>query len=171
MTFEIGHTISLGRPKGSRNKRTAELFNRLEARGDIDPADFLSALVTNEQEPKELRIQASGLLLPYMHPKLASLPTPRFIEKPFELPKYTTIQEAEQILSQLLDLYTRGELDSQSFTELTTGIKTWIEAKTASDLEQRLMLIEQSLERNPATETKAVTGGMPRLPGTDVIMP
>ena len=28
-----------GRPKGSRNKRTEELWNKLEARGDRDPAD------------------------------------------------------------------------------------------------------------------------------------
>jgi hypothetical protein len=72
--------LPLGRPKGSRNKRTAELFNRLDARGDIDPADFLSSIVSNNQEPKELRIQASGLLLPYIHPKVASVPAARFVE-------------------------------------------------------------------------------------------
>jgi hypothetical protein len=42
------------------NKRTAEIFNRLENRGDLDPADLLSSIVTSNQEPKELRIQAAS---------------------------------------------------------------------------------------------------------------
>jgi hypothetical protein len=57
MTFQPGHTLSPGRRPGSRNKRTAEIFNRLQNRGDLDPADLLSSIVTNNQEPKELRIQ------------------------------------------------------------------------------------------------------------------
>ena len=67
MTFQPGHTLSPGRRLGSRNKRTAEIFNRLETRGDIDPADLLSSIVTNPQEQQELRIQAAGLLMPYKY--------------------------------------------------------------------------------------------------------
>ena len=59
MTFHQGHTFSPGRRHGSRNKRTAEIFHRLENRGDLDPADLLSSIVTNNEEPKELRIQAA----------------------------------------------------------------------------------------------------------------
>ena len=51
MTFQPGHTLSPGRRPGSRNKRTAEIFHRLENRGDLDPADLLSSIVTNNQEP------------------------------------------------------------------------------------------------------------------------
>src|SRR5215467_14380774 len=51
MTFQPGHTFSPGRRPGSRNKRTAEIFHRLESRGDLDPADLLSSIVTNNQEP------------------------------------------------------------------------------------------------------------------------
>jgi hypothetical protein len=61
-----------GRKVGSRNKRTEEIFNRLEARGDLDPADLLSSIVTDQQEPKELRIQAAGLLMPYKYSKMGT---------------------------------------------------------------------------------------------------
>jgi hypothetical protein len=59
--------VTQGRPKGSRNRRTKEIIDRLQARGDLDPIDFLSTIVTNEEEPKELRVQASNVLLPYLH--------------------------------------------------------------------------------------------------------
>jgi hypothetical protein len=41
-----------GRPVGRRNKRDAALWFKLEARGDKDPAEFLSELVSNDKEPK-----------------------------------------------------------------------------------------------------------------------
>src|SRR5215831_2586525 len=69
MTFQPDHKFSPGRRHGSRNKRTAEIFNRLESRGDLDPADLLSSIVTNPQEQQELRIQAAGLLMPYKYGK------------------------------------------------------------------------------------------------------
>jgi hypothetical protein len=73
--------LPLGRPKGSRNKRTTKILDRLAERGDLDPADFLSSIVTNESEDKELRVQAAGMLIPYMHPKVASIAPARFVEE------------------------------------------------------------------------------------------
>src|SRR5262252_7800151 len=82
MTFQPGHTLSPGRRHGSRNKRTAEIFNRLENRGDLDPADLLSSIITNNQEPKELRIQAAGLLMPYKYSKCGTAPVQVYIDVP-----------------------------------------------------------------------------------------
>src|SRR5262245_40418873 len=101
MPFDHGNTNGLGRPKGSRNKRTAELFARLDARGDIDSADFLSSIVTNPNEPQEQRIQASGLLLPYRHPKMGTVPMPRYVDQPIQLPDFQSLEEAEAYLKQL----------------------------------------------------------------------
>jgi hypothetical protein len=70
---------SAGRPVGSRNKRDAEIWARLEARGDLDPADLLSSIVTNKDDPKELRAQAANMLLPYKYSKRAALPPARFV--------------------------------------------------------------------------------------------
>ena len=95
MTFQPGHTFSPGRRHGSRNKRT-EIFNRLENRGDLDPADLLSSIVTNNQEPKELRIQAAGLLMPYKHSKCGTSPVQVYIHVPLDVPEFTHLSDAEQ---------------------------------------------------------------------------
>jgi hypothetical protein len=65
------------------------VFARLEARGDTDPADFLSSIVHNKAEAKEHRIQAAGLLMPYKYSKrgLTSEPPPLvYVEHSVELP-------------------------------------------------------------------------------------
>jgi hypothetical protein len=156
-----------GRPRGSRNKRTKELFDRLEARGDIDPADFLSALISNEEEPKELRIQASGLLLPYKHAKVASVPAARFVEDHVVVPDFPTIESAEDYLKTIPVLLGRGEMDSQTALELSTLVRNWILSVHArSELELKKISID-----GPGEQTIRIEGGMGRLPGTDIIMP
>jgi hypothetical protein len=63
--FQQGQTGNPnGRPVGSRNKRDAELWSRLEARGDLDPAELLSSIVTDTKETKELRAQAANFDTP-----------------------------------------------------------------------------------------------------------
>jgi len=168
MTFQPGHTLSPGRPKGSRNKRTSELFTRLENRGDIDPADFLSSIVTNEQEPKELRVQASGLLLPYMHSKMGTIPPARFVEEHVVVPRFETIESAEDYLKEIPVLLGRGEIDSQTAMELSTLVRNWIMSKYA-----RLELdLKQISIDGPGEQTIKITGGLPQLPGCEnLIMP
>lgn len=39
-----------GRPPGSRNKRTQELLDLLQSRGDKDPLDFLSEVISGNGE-------------------------------------------------------------------------------------------------------------------------
>jgi len=85
--------------------------------------------------------------------------------------EFTTVQEAERILAKIAVLYAKGELDSQSSTELTAMLQAWIQARTASDIEARLVIVEQAMDLAPHNGTPAVTGGLPRLPGCDVIMP
>jgi hypothetical protein len=101
MTFQPGHNLATGRPKGSRNKRTEEIFNRLENRGDLDPADLLSSIVTNNQEPKELRIQAAGLLMPYKYSKCGTAPVQVHIDVPLDTPEFTHLSDAEQFLAKV----------------------------------------------------------------------
>jgi hypothetical protein len=74
-----------GRPKGSRNKRTQEIFDILEARGDKDPIDVLSDIITNSQDPY-LKAQACNILAPYKHSKQSTTPAPRFIPEPITVP-------------------------------------------------------------------------------------
>ena len=100
-----------GRPVGSRNRRTTEVFLRLEDRGDKDPADFLSEIVTNEQEPKELRVQAANFLMPYKYGKRGTIPVARFVPELIEVPKFETIDQAEDYLNAIATRLGLGEID------------------------------------------------------------
>src|SRR5262245_53728237 len=166
MTFQPGHTFSPGRRPGSRNKRTAEIFNRLDNRGDLDPADLLSSIVTNNQEPNELRIQAAGLLMPYKYGKHGSIPPVRYVELEIDIPEFTHVSDAENFLAKIALLTARGHLDIQSAQELSALVKTWIDTQYAKE--------ELQFKINPP-ETRdtiiRVEGGLPALPGTDITMP
>jgi Family of unknown function (DUF5681) len=156
-----------GRPKGSRNKRTQEIFEVLEGRGDKDPIDYLSEVVTGGTD-EALRITAANYLLPYKHSKRSSAPTPRFIETPVTVPAFHSVQEAEAYLAHLPVLLGKGELDSQSALELSTLTKNWLDALYARQ-EYDLKLQAQG---GGSEQTITITGGLPRMPGHEgLIMP
>ena len=165
MTFQPGHTFSPGRRHGSRNKRT-EIFNRLENRGDLDPADLLSSIVTNNQEPKELRIQAAGLLMPYKYSKCGTAPVQVYIDIPLDTPEFTQLSDAEAFLAKIALLTAKGHLDIQSAQELSGLVKAWID--TQYQKEELAYKISPPETRD---QTITITGGLPALPGTRIDMP
>ena len=68
-------TPGSGRRKGSLNKKTLErraLMEAVRASGE-SPLTFFAQLLRTETNPIELRFAAARELLPYMHPKLASV--------------------------------------------------------------------------------------------------
>jgi len=166
MTFQPGHTLSPGRRPGSRNKRTAEIFHRLENRGDLDPADLLSSIVTNPQEAQELRIQAAGLLMPYKYGKHGSIPPPRYIDDPVQLPEPQTIEQANKNIAYISNLKAQGLIDLDFANSLIADNTT-----IANNL-----IAEEGLRFKispPETRdtTIRVEGGLPALPGTTITMP
>jgi hypothetical protein len=169
MTFQPGNVSNPnGRPKGSRNRRTQEILDLLQGRGDKDPLDYLSEVITTENNyPAELKVQASNILAPYLHSKRGTAPAPRFIDTPVVVPQFQTVQEAEAYLASLPGLLGRGELDSQSALELSTLTKNWLDS-IYSRQELDLKLAAQG---GGGEQTIRIEGGMPSLPGTEIIMP
>ena len=168
MTFQPGHTLSPGRRLGSRNKRTAEIFNRLENRGDLDPADLLSSIVTNNEEPKELRIQAAGLLMPYKYSKCGTAPVQVYIDIPLDTPEFTHLSDAEQFLAKVAALVAHGQLDFQAGQNLSALAKNWIDAQYARE---ELAIKQYNAGSTEHEQTIHITGGLPALPGTNITMP
>jgi hypothetical protein len=156
-----------GRPKGSRNKRTEKIFEELEARGDKDPIDVLSDIVTNGTSP-ELKVQAANILAPYKHSKRGALPPPRFVEEPIEVPNFSTVEEAEAFLADIAQRAGKGELELQSATDVSNLVRNWLpskHARTGLDLKvaQSGGLGDQIIQ---------IVGGLPRIPGCEnLIMP
>jgi hypothetical protein len=166
MTFQPGHTLSPGRRLGSRNKRTAEIFHRLETRGDIDPADRLSSIVTNPQEQQELRIQAAGLLMPYKYGKHGSIPPLRYIDEPIQLSEPTTIEQANKNIAYISNLKAQGLIDLD-FANSLIADNTTIANNLIAEEELRFKI------NPPETHDQKIfiEGGLPALPGTSITMP
>ena len=127
MTFQPGDVGNPnGRPKGTRNRRTQEILDLIQARGDKDPLDALSEIVSTSENPDH-RISAANILAPYLHSKCATKPAPRFIPEPITVPIFQSIEEAEQFLNSIAVRLGAGEIDSQSALETNTIVKTWID--------------------------------------------
>jgi hypothetical protein len=156
-----------GRPSGARNKTSYALRERLKARGDKDPAEFLSELVSNESEPKELRIAASGQLMPYYHSKLGAIPVQPdlvYFEQAVTLPRPTSIREAYENILKLTEMKALGQLDVVSADSLINDQRTVLNA----------MVDEAKLDAAQGGSPEQVIrieGGLPELPGTTILMP
>jgi hypothetical protein len=63
----------------TRRKGTREAFQKIQEAGYIDPLVNL-AKIQHESENEGIRASAAASLLGYCHPKLQSIPVPRYIE-------------------------------------------------------------------------------------------
>ena len=155
-----------GRPVGSRNRRTKDIFDRLEARGDLDPADHLSAIVTNPNKSKELRAQAANFLMPYKYSKRGTSVAPRFCEDAIAVPSFTSIQEALDFQAEIARRAGAGELELQISQDISNLVRNWVLSVTAQD-ELQLKIAKENPQ---GPQEIRIIGGMPALPGTNVIM-
>jgi len=164
--FQPGNTESTGRPPGSPNKRTHELRYRLQNRGDVDPADFCSQIVSSPNEPTELKLQAANFLLPYLYPKRGAVATPRYIDEPVQLPEPLTIEQATKNIAYISNLKAQGLIDLD-FANSLIADNTTIANNLIAEEELRFKI------NPPETRDQTITieGGLPALPGTNITMP
>jgi hypothetical protein len=164
--FQPGNTEGKGRIPGRPNRRTFELQQRLKERGDVDPADFCSSIVSSDKESTELKLAAANYLLPYLYSKRGAMPPPRYIELEVDVNEFQHVSDAENFLAKIALLVARGHLDIQSGQELSALVKAWIDTQYAKD--------ELQFKINPPEQrdtTIRVEGGLPALPGTTITMP
>jgi hypothetical protein len=164
--FQPGNTESTGRPPGSPNKRTNELRYRLQNRGDVDPADFCSQIVSSPNEPTELKLQAANFLLPYLYPKRGAVATPRYIDDPVQLPEPLTIEQATKNIAYISNLKAQGLIDLDFANSLIADNTTIANNLIA---EEELKFKISPPETRDTTIT--ISGGLPALPGTTISMP
>jgi hypothetical protein len=168
MVFQPGNDFGGGRPSGARNKSSYALRERLKSRPNhIDPAEFLADLISNPAEPADVRIAASGTLLPYYHSKLGATPVqpdPVYFEQAVTLPRPSSIREAYENILKLTEMKALGQLDVVSADSLINDQRVVLNAM----VDEAKLLATQG---GSGDQHIVITGGMPPLPGTDVIMP
>jgi hypothetical protein len=108
------------------------------------------------------------MLMPYKYGKMGTIPPPRFVEEPIEVPNFTTVEEAENFLADIAQRAGRGELELQSATDVSNLVRNWLlskHAKTGLDL-------KIAASSGTGDQIIQIVGGLPRLPGTEaMIMP
>jgi hypothetical protein len=154
-----------GRQFGSRNNRTKDIVLKLISLGHKDPLETLSEL-QNDSKDEGIRATAANMLAPYLHSKMTPVAASILLEDSITLPhaKPTTIQEALENIAHIVALKASGQLD-----------RTWAESLV---LDQRAILSglvdEAKLlagDLSPGDRIIRIEGGLPALPGTNVIMP
>jgi hypothetical protein len=133
-----------------------------------DPVEFQHKQMMNESLPMGLRVAIAANISHYCHPKLGVTAPPRFIETVVEVPEFKSIEQAESFLASLAQLFGSSELGSQSALDLSTLVRNWISAKhSAQELEIKRLAANDS----NGDQVIRIEGGLPTLPGTDIIMP
>jgi hypothetical protein len=161
MTFQPGQS---GNPSGykasTRRKGNAEVFYEIKNRGYLDPLITL-AKIQHESENESVRANAAAALAPYTHPKLQSLPVPRYIEHPIDVPEFTSVEIAEQFLAKITVLLAAGQLDLDFADSLTKTTVGWIQSQYAK---QGIDLKAQAQGASSHETTIRIEGGLPALP-------
>jgi hypothetical protein len=160
-----------GNPKGydgPRRRRNQEVYDEIKSRGHQSPLITLSEIHADPNREPAVRVAAAGMLAPFLHAKLQSITVPRFVETPIQVPEFTDVSVAESFLAKIATLVAGGSLDIQTGLELSILAKNWIDSQYARE--------ELAIKQINAGTTKheqviRVTGGLPELPGTSIVMP
>src|SRR6516165_2052077 len=165
MTFKPGQSGNpKGRTPGRRNAKTRAVLEKLN--GVADALALLGEMVASAEAPLALRVTAATALAPYQYPK-----APRLLRKKIDLPAPTTIEEATACIAQIGVLAAARRIGLDEANDLVNFQKAYIEAKIGTDLEQRMLVIEQALQNANINLGVTVSGGLPVLPGTQIDMP
>src|SRR5215831_4000546 len=100
MTFEPGHKLATGRPRGSRNKLGREFdaaFEEAKARGYTHPFLRMMEIANDETQPTERRDTMLLAAASYACPKAGTIQH-QFVA---EVQQPTSVEHAENILAQL----------------------------------------------------------------------
>jgi hypothetical protein len=135
-----------------------------------DPAEYLASIISSSDASTECKVAASGNLMPYLYSKLGAITPQRFVETLIHVPDFHSIDDVEQFLNHVARHVARGSLSIDHGKELADLARAWVHTHYADD-ELRIK-IAASMANDPNHPlTIRIAGGLPPLPGSDVIMP
>ena len=155
-----------GRPAGSRNRRTTEVLDLLDERGDRDPIDIASEHANNPNLSPEQRAPYVKLVADYKHSKMgATIPRSYLtepIEPPFVPPK--TFHEINQNKAYLDGLWNAGRLDLASYNRACVSQQEY-----ANNLEAEIAAQGQGEGEGEGEQVIRIDNSLKQLPGTHII--
>jgi hypothetical protein len=147
-----------GRKRGSKNARTRAVLEKLD--GKADSLVLLGELVASSEAPLAIRVQAAIGLARYQH-----APAPRLLSRKIDLPEPLSVAEATQNIARIGVLAAQRKIGLDEAADLVNIQRAYIESVVASDLEARMIVIEQALQQaNVVLPGVEVHGGLPPLP-------
>ena len=79
MAAPKGNSFGKGRPKGSKNKKTAKTVAKIEASG-LTPLDYMMSVLRDTEAEASARMDAAKAAAPYVHPKLSQIESKTKVE-------------------------------------------------------------------------------------------
>jgi hypothetical protein len=133
---------------------------------DIRGLNLVASIADHKLAPLQMRLQAGSILAQYQETK----PGER-IGRDLQLPEATSVDVAARNIARIGAEAAADRLPPDLATKLISHQQSYIDAKVNLDTEARLAVIEAALERISPSAEIAVEGGLPPLPGVDIIMP
>jgi hypothetical protein len=120
---------------------------------------LLLAFAQSDKIPHALRIAAATA---------ASKHEAQFLYTEVDIPDFETVGQAESFQRHISQLEGKKQMDSKTAATVIARVQVWINNQRAG-----VELELQRLRADPGSGDQriVITGGMPTLPGTDVIMP
>jgi hypothetical protein len=135
--------------------------------GKVDELDLLAAIVSHPDLDVRTRMGAAVGLARYRKP-----PAQRWVGKPLDLPPSETVGQATETIAKLAALSRANEISLEMANDLISQEQAFIEARTGTDIEAQMAELRETMHKlTAASRTLDVTviGGLPDLPGTDII--
>jgi hypothetical protein len=170
MVFQPGQS---GNPKGrTPHYPPVKVKLKLALANSGNPVSraFLRAVAVDDDLPVPYRLQATQKLIEYEESRC----TVRRITKSVHLPPPISVEQASANLATISDLASRAVIGLDEAADLANLQKAAAEVLVGSEIATRLQVIEAALRGRETIEgavTMAVDGGLPSLPGTDIVMP
>jgi hypothetical protein len=165
-------------PEGVDQQRAYDMFKSVALRDEYraiaeaqdleDPVLFQHRLLLDETIPKVARAMIANYIAPYYRPKLGIMEPAKYVQTPIEVPVFQTCEDAEVFLIQLAQRVASQELDLVSVEAVSARVLDWIRSKRAG---QELELKRINATQDIGDQRITITGGLPALPGTDIIAP
>jgi hypothetical protein len=129
--------------------------------------EILLGFANDSKIATALRISAASAAAPYVHSRKQATPVPIYVAHAVGVPDFETIEDAESFLLNMSQKVAAGELDLLSAEQIATRIREWISSCRQGE-ELELKRLAATVDPNP---TIRIEGGLPPLPGCDIIMP